>query len=116
MLMDKAIQYTIEDFYKDFKNPDQIYKIFEIYSIRAQVGCRGAIIFEIRTKEKGHNIPHLHAKYENKEISISLIDFTVLDGKLPAKQAKIAVDWTKENILALKEKWNEYHIYTIPVF
>ena len=114
--MNAPIQCTYEDFYTDFKNADTIFRIFEIYEIRAQVGNRGAITFEISTKEKGHNLPHLHATYENKSISISLIDFTVLDGKLPDKQIKIAVEWTKENIDNLKKKWNEYHSYVIPVF
>lgn len=115
--MDEYLQCCdCEKFYTDFKNADIIFRIFDIYEIRSQVGSRGAITFEIRTKEKGHNMPHIHATYENKNISISLIDFTVLSGNLPNKQTKIAVEWTKENIEKLKKKWNEYHSYVIPVF
>ncbi|GEM_PF-6093047 len=114
--MNSMIEHNDIEFYDSFENINLLLKAFEIYSIRAQVGNRGAIIFEIRTKEQGHNTPHLHAKYENKNISISLVDYSVLSGNLHSKQAKIAVEWTRENIDFLKKKWNEYHCYTIPIY
>jgi len=63
----------------------------------------------IHPKELGHNEPHLHAKYQDSEISISLIHLRFLVGNLPQKQQKQAVDWCKTNRLILEKYWNEYH-------
>jgi hypothetical protein len=69
---------------------------------------RGITII-IHPKEQGHNEPHLHAKYQDAEISISLISFEVLAGNLPPKQQKQAIDWCKDNRPILEKYWNEYH-------
>lgn len=90
--------------------------IFEIIEIRAKVGIVGNIIMELRMKEEGHNIPHIHAKYENNNISISLVDFSVLAGNIPKKNQKIAIQWTRDNQLLLRNKWNGTHqIFEFPV-
>lgn len=91
------------------------YDLFGLCEQRGQVGKVKQIVFEIRTKEQGHNTPHLHAYYENENISISLVDYTILAGNIPAKQQRLAVEWTRENIEKLRSKWNEYHRYTLPV-
>lgn len=41
------------------------------------------IRFEIRPKEDGHNVPHCHAHYQGQNVSISLIDCSVLAGNIP---------------------------------
>ena len=56
-----------------------------------------------------------HADYEDENISISLVDFSVLAGNIPDKQKKLAIQWTKDHIDFLRAKWNEYHRYRIPV-
>jgi hypothetical protein len=65
--------------------------------------------FEIRPKENGHNTPHCHVSYQGRYISISLTDFSVLDGNLPHKQQRQASEWVEGNIQTLEKYWNEYH-------
>lgn len=113
--MHKEITHTFSDIIKDFGSLHFFYPVFEIQEQRARIGQVKGIFFEIRTKEQGHNVPHLHANYGNQNISISLIDFSILAGNLPHKQEQIAIEWTKNNIDKLKNKWLEYHKYFIPV-
>ena len=110
-----CVEHTFFDMLRDFGSFNFLYSIFELSESRGKVGQYKQIFFEIRTKEQGHNTPHLHAHYENKNISISLEDFSVLAGNIPEKQKKLAIQWTKENIKSLQSKWDEYHKYTIPV-
>ena len=116
MVNEIMIKHNFSDIIKDFGSLDFFYPVFGLCNTRAKVGCKKQITFEIRTKEQGHNIPHIHAWYENENISISLVDYSVLAGNIPQKQVNIAVEWTKNNIDMLRMKWNEYHCYNIPVF
>ena len=43
-------------------------------------------------KEK-HNIPHIHAEYQDFNASFSIQDGNVLAGKFPPKQTKILQAW-----------------------
>lgn len=70
---------------------------------------KDGVIIEIRNKEGGHKAPHIHAKYQGRDISISLVDASILAGNIPAKNKKIAVEWVKENLDILREKWNNKH-------
>jgi hypothetical protein len=75
----------------------------------AKVAEYKGISISIYPKEQGHNEPHLHAKYQDAEISVSLISFEVLAGNLPPKQQVQAINWCKNNRLILEKYWNEYH-------
>lgn len=75
----------------------------------AKVGTLKGIVFEIRTKEQGHNQPHCHVRYAGAEVSISLVDCSVLAGNIPTKQQKVASQWVEQNIDVLKKYWNTYH-------
>ena len=110
-----CVEHDFSDLIRDFGTFTFFYPVFELYEGRGQVGRCKQIIFEIRTKEQGHNTPHIHAHYENENISISLVDFTILAGNIPSKQKNLAVRWVEEHIDFLRSKWNEYHRYTIPV-
>ena len=79
-----------------------------------KVGQIKSIIFEIRTKENGHNEPHCHVKYQNQEISVSLLEgHKILAGNLNKKQEREAIKWIEDNIDILKKYWNEYHLVEI---
>ena len=61
--------------------------IFEIPITFVKVGQIKSIVFEIKTKENGHNEPHCHVKYQEQEISISLLEgHRILAGNLNKKQ------------------------------
>lgn len=78
--------------------------------LEGQVGYQFGIKFEIRSKEQGHNEPHLHASYGGQEISISLLDgFKVLAGNLPPKNQAVARQWVADNIDMLRTKWSCLH-------
>lgn len=101
-----------------FEIPDEIkefYKsVFELYEIRERVSEYKGIKFEVYTRD--HNPPHVHAKYDKYEISISLIDFKVLVGNIPEKNKNIAIKWVKKNKDILVSKWNNKTITsTLPL-
>jgi hypothetical protein len=75
----------------------------------AKVGEYKGIRLSIRPAEQGHNEPHLHAAYQGKEISISLISFKVLAGNLSPQQQKQAIGWCKNNRKVLEKYWDQYH-------
>ncbi len=78
--------------------------VFELYEIRERVGnCKG-IEFIVHTRD--HNPPHVHAKYDKYEISVSLIDFSILAGNIPKKNKNLAVKWIKDNKDYILEYWN----------
>ena len=91
-----AIPMEIRQFFTD---------VFEIQEIRGIVGEYKQIKFFIHTND--HNPPHVHAKYDNYEISISLVDYSIIVGNLPKKNTNIAIKWIKKNKDKLLNYWNE---------
>ncbi len=90
--------YTIPKEIMDF-----LKNVFEIYEIRTKVGETKQIKFIVHTND--HNPPHIHAKYDKYEISISLIDFSVIAGNIPQKNKNIAIKWVKANKNYLLDYW-----------
>ena len=66
--------------------------------------------FIVRTKEQGHNEPHIHIEDGSCEFVISLTDYSLLcsSGKVNQKKLKMAQDFIKENIDLFKNNWNEF--------
>lgn len=62
----------------------------------------------MHTNEANHRgSPHCHAKYKDKEISISLKDFSILvSNGMDNKHQQLAVNYVKDHIDLLKELWN----------
>lgn len=85
----------------------------EVFQWRDTVERTHGIRFEIRPKENGHNVPHCHASYQGKEISISLIDCEVIAGNIPKPQQSFAVRWVKENLPVLQSCWDKYHLLEV---
>lgn len=87
-----------------FEAPQEIISfldsVFEIYEIRARVGKENGVLFEIRTNEQNHALPHVHAAYGEYNISIDIASGKILAGTLPKKNQKMAVDW----VLTHKDK------------
>ena len=86
---------------------------FEIMEIRALVCKENGVAFEVRTREHNHATPHVHASYGSYSISISLENGEVLDGNLPPKQAKFAVNWVLKHKELLLGKWQDIVISAI---
>lgn len=87
-----------------------IYDIFELYEIRGRVGNSDGIVFEVRTKEANHTIPHIHAQYGEYQISIAIMDGTILSGNLPIKKQRKAMEWVMLNKDRLLGEWANIHI------
>lgn len=87
---------------------DLIYQLFSLVETRAKVGDYKSVSFEVRTRERNHVVPHIHASYDNYSISIEIETGRVLAGNLPKKQQKIAVDWVLDNKSFLLGKWQDY--------
>lgn len=91
-------------------------KIFDLMEKREKIAVlKDGIVIETRNKEDGHNLPHVHARYQGDNISISLIDCSILAGNIPKKNQKIAVEWAQKNIEELRKRWaNKYGIIKFP--
>ena len=63
--------------------------------------------FEMRTKENGHNVPHIHVSYNRKNVTISINDGSILKGELPDHKKIQAQKWVLDNKAELIEKWRE---------
>ena len=94
------------------KNVDTfILNVFEVYEVRERVGQHNNIIFSIYPNEGNHHEPHVHARFNELEISISLIDFSVIASSknIPAKNKRYAMVWVKENYEWLVTRWDQMH-------
>lgn len=89
---------------------DFAYDVFSLVEIRGRVGRMNGLIFEIRTKEGKHKRPHLHAKYAEHEISISIQDEVILEGNLPKKQSRLAIEWVRIHKDKLLGDWHNIAI------
>ena len=103
--------YLSKELNVDIEVLNLIFEIFKIYEQRAKSGEYKNIVFEVRTKEQGHNRAHIHASYNHQyDISISIDDkIEVIAGNIPIKQQTDALNWVKLNIDKLRKQWNSYH-------
>lgn len=103
--------YLSKELNVDIEILNLIFEIFKIYEQRAKSGEYKNIVFEVRTKEQGHNRAHIHASYNHQyDISISIDDkIEVIAGNIPIKQQTDALNWVKLNIDKLRKQWNSYH-------
>ena len=94
-------------------DPELYFQFYEWESILEVIHYRGRIAFDnsieyiIHTNEQGHNKPHLHARYRDREVVIDLIDGTILAGKISGNQAKKASSWVQTHKDYVNQKWNE---------
>lgn len=61
----------------------------------------------IHPKENGHNTPHVHIQYQNKEVVCSLIDGSVIKGNIQHNKQKLAQEIVIQNMGFFKESWND---------
>lgn len=94
--------------------PEDILKffteVFDMYEVRKRVGKSEGIIFEVRSNESNHNIPHIHAKYGKYQVSIEIKTGKVLVGNLPKTQMKKASNWVLDNSDRLMTEWKNFTI------
>ena len=78
-------------------------------ALEAKVGSCDNLYFEIRTKENGHNKPHVHVSTSAAMLSISIETGEVLaqSGSIRERNIEKARNWILQNQDFLKAKWNE---------
>jgi len=64
----------------------------------------GIIVRMFKENNERHNLPHIHAKYNEYEIAITF-DGKILEGELPIKQLKILQVWITIHEEDLKANW-----------
>ena len=64
----------------------------------------GIIIKMYREVNSKHNLPHIHAEYQNDEVVISL-NGEILSGSLPSKKLKLVLAWIEIHNEDLHANW-----------
>ena len=104
------MEYLLVQLNKPKEITDFLNDVFEIYEIRQRVGKVNGIVFQIRSNEQNHTIPHVHAAYGEYNISVEIETGKVLAGNLPKKNERIAVDWVLSNRERLLREWRNIAI------
>lgn len=63
----------------------------------------GLIIYMYFMDNRQHKLPHIHVRYQDEEIIVSIPDGGVLDGGIPASKMKLLQAWIelhKEELMA----------------
>ena len=54
---------------------------------------------------KQHTLPHIHVKYQDDEVIVSIPDGTVLEGKIPPAKMKLLQAWIELHKDELVADW-----------
>lgn len=65
----------------------------------------GIIVYIYFMDKKQHAVPHLHAKYQDHEVVMSIPDGEVLDGDLPRSKMRLLLAWVELHKDELQADW-----------
>lgn len=65
----------------------------------------GIIIYMYFMDNKQHQIPHIHAKYQDYEIVLSIPNGEVLEGEIPKSKLKLLSAWIELHQDELMANW-----------
>lgn len=65
----------------------------------------GIIIYMYFIDNKQHKLPHIHAKYQENEAIVSILDGVVLEGELPQSKMKLLQAWVEIHKDELAADW-----------
>ncbi len=65
----------------------------------------GIIISMYFLDNKQHNVPHIHARYQENEVIVSILDGSVLDGVFPQNKMKLLQAWIELHKDELAADW-----------
>lgn len=60
----------------------------------------------IRIYADDHRPPHFHISAPDGEVSVSLADLRVLNGRMRRKDLQTALNWARQNLELLENEWN----------
>ena len=65
----------------------------------------GIIVYMYFMDNKQHHRPHIHAKYQDREVVVSIPDGDVLDGSIPNAKMKLLDAWIELHRDELMADW-----------
>jgi len=65
----------------------------------------GIIISMYYLDNKQHNLPHIHARYQEEEVVISIIDGVIIEGSMKANKMKLIQAWIEIHSDELMADW-----------
>ena len=65
----------------------------------------GVVIYMYFFDDAAHNTPHIHARHQGKEASLSITDGSVLAGALPAAKLRLVQAWIEIHRDELVADW-----------
>ncbi len=65
----------------------------------------GVIVSLYYVDNKQHHRPHVHAKYQEDEVVVSISDGKVLEGRLPPSKMKLLLAWLEIHKDELMADW-----------
>ena len=65
----------------------------------------GLIVYLYFKDNKQHNLPHIHVKYQNEEVVVSIPDGEILEGKIPVGKMKLLEAWIELHKDELVADW-----------
>ena len=65
----------------------------------------GLIVYMYFMDNKQHNLPHIHVRYQDDEVIVSIPDGDVLDGSIPASKMKLLQAWIELHKDELVADW-----------
>ena len=66
----------------------------------------GIIVSLYYLDNKQHHKPHIHAKYQEDEVVVSIADGEVLDGRLPPAKMRLLLAWLEIHRDELAADWD----------
>jgi hypothetical protein len=65
----------------------------------------GIIIYMYFMDNQQHNLPHIHVKYQENEVVVSIPDGEILEGSIPSSKMKILQAWIEIHQDELVADW-----------
>ncbi|MFZ1547590.1 MAG: DUF4160 domain-containing protein [Candidatus Nitrotoga sp.] len=66
----------------------------------------GLIVYMYFNDNRQHKLPHIHVKYQDDEVVVSIPDGTVLQGGIPNSKMKLLQAWIELHKEELMADWN----------
>jgi len=65
----------------------------------------GLTIYMYFLDNKQHNLPHIHARFQDHEVIVSIVDGKVLAGSIPSAKMKLLQAWMEIHREELATDW-----------
>ncbi|HLP18614.1 MAG TPA: DUF4160 domain-containing protein [Bacteroidota bacterium] len=66
----------------------------------------GIVIYLYFYDDQRHKTPHIHAKYQGADASVSIIDGEVLAGEIPLNKLRLVQAWIEIHRESLQADWD----------